>query len=397
MKIFLISISLNLFSEGLNQKQFTEDISYWAKSLHFYSAPHLASNRLPIAFQRVFNSSIKQGEAKKNSTMNFKSAVIQYIEFNNFLRASSKNHLGSTLRLLDKKMSVEETLILASILYESEDIKFVPVIKHALVRLEDQLVDAFRGKHNIPSYEPHIFGYSGTTFDSMPFYIPKSDAITILTRDFWGLNFASDKLLLKRINEYRKVKLPVRQLWVKFNRANVLTTGLPDRERIEEIRKSINSQPKLNQLLSYIVLRQKKANKLESLHGECVAISDKKDSVFKKLGKMSNEERIAILVTEKELLFKLSQASKQDIENFLLGTSFIQDPDLLIPHINCQNSFYRVVSEYIIANKNALWTDEEFVDFIESSKPLPDVFNSVLFKFNNGSNMAESTGTDTLN
>jgi len=378
--LIIVSLSLLTFSqEKVENTNLAEKVKWWAKELRLFSAPHLAENSLPVIFKRVLNTDPTAQESKDPAFQVFKRAVIQYIDFNNFIVESAENELENVLSLLKRTQNEKEVLILASILYASERVKFIPIMTDVLIKAKLGLseVGFYEKFSNELRYDLHnTVGYSATCHDTLQFYCPQDSAYDDFTRSFWGLNFGSSESLLKHIKKYEKVTHPVRQLWVQFNRANILETGLPDRQKIETIRKNINSLPKLTQLLAYIVLSKKEPYRSCSIHNQFSAVSDLVYSVFNELGKMP-ENKIDILITPRELLFLLSQTPKKEIEEFLLGKSSIKDPDLAkLPMNNTRNFFYVVAAEYIVLNRKVVWTEEEFTKF--KSSALPEVLKYIL-------------------
>lgn len=347
--------------ENLLNKSFNDDVKGWSEKLIFYSDSYIAQNTLPIIFSRILHdeSNAELSEHEREDYKEFKDAVFQYLEFMKFIKFASQKHLKDTILLLKTTSDIDVAAVLITILFSAEDVTLLPYIDDAVNRLGRE-AEANFSDIQVSQELIDLMACSGVGYDIGSFYTPHR--LASLSSSFinsaWNIREGDSKRFRKKVSSYGENS--IREIHFKFQRANILESGLPDRNKIAQIKNEIDKCSPLKRLFSFIVVCNAKDMYIADLNN--VSISDRENSVFKCLMKLDDQKK-NLLITPKECLYLFSQTPKEEFEKFMKSPkSIFSDPDL---EPNCElTSFYAIAYKYIFEHRDLIWSEEEFLKLI---------------------------------
>ena len=393
--IFVLMANLSIGAElesvygSVNFERFDKRISRISDELEVFSLSAFSENTLPVLYSRFISEFGK--EKKRFSLMEFRklypistagsrskerteaikrlqyldkrelaSEVHRYVEFCEYAKVNANFEVDKILKLLPKSKS-QKRLVLLSLLFATEDFKYLSVINR---HRDNKRANPIKGKtRGIPGFyaaDPAFFWDGYKTYDSASFY--RSCEISALVKsftDFWLIPSGNEYSDFNKFYEERQhLKYFTTQFYVKLVRANILRTGLPDRAKISALREEINMLPQPDRALTFIAL-----TKIET-EARRIFPSDIKKSIFLAQSKIKDQKKV-LLITEKELLAELGQIPKEIKEKILTSEESITiDPDFT-PHR--KNIFYTGVVKYLLDNRMLFWSEKEYQELIRNA------------------------------
>lgn len=404
--------------EKLSYQEFKAKVTSLAKSDAGFSTWALLNYDLPIVYREIiagdyaflkstkarFKKPLKgsknyDSEMYKYDTTKLVQSVKDFVELSEFIDRYSKVNINEVVKFLPDATSTERAILFVMLMVAGDHRHFYLLCKY--------------GGPNPQATTSHLQDYSYKY--STPPTVGRWPEVNFYKREqslrflhSFGVIFRTCYIDLFTQNQEdytdRLKDVYIDMLLLKFIRANHLETGLPNREKIANIRSEIMQLPTFQRTMALVYFRKrvygfsyggrnypmamvvgqnrfKAESQLFELINkeECHNLRNyrykesEQDLLFSQIFKKRQASKLDLLITEDELLYLFSQLDKKDLEDYILGEfsnpeiwPIYKDGNLTINE-DWSASDDDVWAEYIIDNYKLFWDKEEFEQLFSKS------------------------------